>query len=324
MAVYTKISDEALNEFLSCYDIGKVVACKGIAEGIENSNYKLSTSMNHYILTLYEKRVDSRQLPFFLGLMDYLSEHDIPCPRPVQATDGAFFRKLCGKSAAVFSFLPGDWPRHLTPEHCQELGGWLGRLHIAGKGYSGRRRNDLSVADWRGLLAACERQATDDISAGLYDELLLELDYLETHWPRDLPCGIIHGDLFPDNVFFAEGRITGLIDFYFACHDALAYDLAVCLNAWCFDRQNRFVTDRAAAMLNQYTTERSLSRIEREALPLLARGAAMRFLLTRVYDWVNTPEDALVMRKSPREFLDKLRFHRQIRDYKDYGLEMPQ
>ena len=323
MAVYTKVSEEALAEFISFYDIGPVSTCKGIAEGIENTNYKITTDTGQYILTLYEKRVDKQQLPFFLGLMDHLSGQEIPCPVPLHAQDGTLSRQLCDRPAALFSFLPGIWPRIISDHHCHELGGWLARLHLAGRDFGKSRDNDLSLASWRPLLMTCDSDATNDISSGLYDELLRELDYLEQHWPAqtELPKGIIHADLFPDNVFFEGSHISGMIDFYFACTDAFAYDIAICLNAWCFDSENRFVQSRAENLLKGYCLLRELSPDELNVLPLLARGSAIRFLLTRLYDWVNTPQDALVVRKDPTELLIKLKFHQQVNDYRDYGLE---
>jgi homoserine kinase type II len=322
MAVYTEVSDEDLHAFAAEYDIGEVMACKGIAEGVENSNYLLTTETGPHILTLYEKRVNPADLPFFLGLMDHLAARGLPCPLPVRGRDGETLRELCGRPAAVVTFLPGMWPRRPTAEHCAELGAALAHLHLAGADFAMSRANDLSVGAWRPLL---ERSGTraDEVRQGLAGELEAELARLEAEWPHSLPVGVIHADLFPDNVFFRHGRVSGIIDFYFACTDAFAYDLAICLNAWCFEPDLSFNVTKARRLLNGYQRERALSPKELRSLPLLARGAAMRFLLTRLYDWLNTPPDALVVRKDPLEYLAKLRFHDGIEDIGAYGLEVP-
>jgi len=322
MAVYTEVSDEDLHAFAAEYDIGEVMACKGIAEGVENSNYLLTTETGPHILTLYEKRVKPADLPFFLGLMDHLAARGLPCPLPVRGRDGEALRELCGRPAAVVTFLPGMWPRRPTAEHCAELGAALAHLHLAGADFAMTRTNDLSVGAWRPLL---ERSGTraDEVRQGLAGELEAELARLEAEWPHSLPVGVIHADLFPDNVFFRHGRVSGIIDFYFACTDAFAYDLAICLNAWCFEPDLSFNVTKARRLLNGYQRERALSPKELRSLPLLARGAAMRFLLTRLYDWLNTPPDALVVRKDPLEYLAKLRFHDGIEDIGAYGLEVP-
>jgi homoserine kinase type II len=320
MAVYTEVSDEDLIAFIAEYEIGEVTGCKGIAEGIENSNYLLTTDGGTFILTLYEKRVRLGDLPFFLGFMEHLAGRGIPCPTPVKARDGNALRMLCGRPAAVITFLTGMWPRRVTPEHCVELGAAMARLHLAGADFSMVRPNDLSVGAWRPLLEASAGRA-DEVQPGLSDELEAELRTLEDRWPADLPSGVIHADLFPDNVFFSAGRLSGLIDFYFACNDFFAYDLAVCLNAWCFEKEGSFNVTKARRMLTAYRKVRDFSDAELAALPLLAQGSAMRFLLTRLYDWLNTPAGALVTPKDPLEYLQKLRFHRDVSGPGAYGLE---
>jgi len=319
MAVYTEVGDEDLIAFVGQYDIGEVLSCKGIAEGIENSNYLLTTSAGPYILTLYEKRVTPADLPFFLGLMEHLADKGIPCPLPVHGRDGEILRRLCGRPAAVVTFLDGMWPRRVRPEHSAEIGAALARLHLAGADFPMRRPNDLSVDAWRPLLAGSLERA-DEVRPGLAHELEAELVMLEAGWPRDLPAGVIHADLFPDNVFFQGDRLTGVIDFYFACSDMFAYDVAICLNAWCFEADGAFNVTKAKRMLTAYSRVREFSPAERDALPLLARGAAMRFLLTRLYDWLHTPADALVTRKDPLEYMAKLRFHQAAIGPGDYGL----
>lgn len=320
MAVYTEVSDEELAAFLSGYDLGSAVTFKGIAEGVENSNFLLETTRGRYILTLYEKRVDERDLPFFLGLMEHLASRGIACPTPVHARDGTVLRKLAGRPAAVVTFLEGLWPRRIHPFHCQELGKHLARLHLAGRDFELRRPNDLSVAGWRQLHDSCQARA-DEVEPGLAAELGDELALLEKQWPQDLPAGVIHADLFPDNVFFRDEKLTGLIDFYFACDDFYAYDLAICLNAWCFEPDGAFNITKARLLLRAYRRVRDFSSQELAALPLLARGASLRFLLTRLYDWLNHPEGAFVQPKDPREYLRKLRFHRQITSPGAYGLD---
>jgi homoserine kinase type II len=320
MAVYTEVGDEDLIAFIAQYDIGEAVSCKGIAEGVENTNYLLQTSKGRYILTLYEKRVNAAELPFFLGLMEHLSAHDVACPVPLHGRDGAALRELCGRPAALVSFLDGMWPRRIKPVHCSELGAALARLHVAGEQYAMTRPNALSVKSWRPLFDSCAEQA-DFVSVGLGDYLKRELDHLETNWPTDLPSGVCHADLFPDNVFFIGESLSGLIDFYFACNDFFAYDLAICLNAWCFERDNSFNITKARLMVSQYRTIRDFSDAEIQALPLLARGSATRFLLTRLYDWLNQSEGALVKPKDPLDYLAKLKFHQRVTGPSAYGLE---
>jgi len=318
MAVYTDVPDEELKAFIAEYAIGEVVSCKGIAEGVENSNFLLRTEKATYILTIYEKRVEPADLPFFLALMEHLAAQGIACPTPIHGTDGKALRRLCGKPAAIVSFLEGLWPRRIHPFHCAEVGGALARLHAAVAGFTQSRINTLSLAGWEGLYRACAPRA-DTVAVGLKDELKGELEELKRLWPSGLPEGVIHADLFPDNVFFRSEKVSGLIDFYFACTDFFAYDLAICLNAWCFEADGSFNVTKARAMLAQYRAVRPLGPAEIAALPVLARGSALRFLLTRLYDRLNHPEGALVKPKDPLEYLRKLRFHRGITDAKAYG-----
>ncbi len=319
MAVYTEITDEEVARFAADYDIGQVVACKGIAEGIENTNYLLVTDAGTFILTLYEKRVKVEDLPFFLGLMEHLAQRGIPCPTPVHGRDGQTLRRLAGRAAVIVTFLKGMWPRRPTLAHCAALGEAMARMHVAAADFSMTRPNDLSVAGWRPLFAAATASG-DDVAADLVTELDEELTALEREWPVSLPSGVIHADLFPDNVFFDGDRLSGIIDFYFACSDFFAYDLAVCLNAWCFESDGSLNTTKARRLVNAYGEVRALSDDELDALPILARGAAMRFLLTRLYDWLNTPSDALVTPKNPMEYIRKMRFHRGVRSFAGYGL----
>jgi len=319
MAVYTEVSDEALSAFIASYDIGEILSCKGIAEGVENTNYLLHTSSAPYILTLYEKRVAPEDLPYFLGLMEHLSSAGITCPLPVRDAKGKMLRELSGRPAAIVTFLEGIWIRRPKAGHCAAVGRALARMHLAGRDFALTRKNSLSVSAWRPLFDSFASKA-NTIGPELGEEIELELAALEGSWPEDLPEGVIHADLFPDNVFFLRDALSGFIDFYFACNDRLAYDIAICLNAWCFETDNSFNITKARAMLRAYSQERPLTPQEFDALPLLARGAALRFLLTRVYDWLNTDADALVQPKDPLEYLRKLRFHKSVKSARDYGL----
>jgi len=319
MAVYTEVSNEELETFIAAYDIGTVLSCKGIAEGVENSNYLLRTQSGSFILTLYEKRVDARDLPFFLGLLDHLAQRGIACPTPVHGRDGAALRTLAGKPAAIVTFLDGVWVRRPAALHCAALGQALARFHLAAADYGARRANALGHDAWEALARLCAPRA-DEVMPGLAGDITAEAAFLSTCWPAALPAGVIHADLFPDNVFFIQSTLSGLIDFYFACNDALAYDLAICLNAWCFETDGQFNVTKARALIENYAKVRPLSREEIDALPVLARGAALRFLLTRLHDWLEPADGAMVKPKNPLEYLAKLRFHRQVTEPSAYGL----
>ncbi len=319
MAVYTEVTDDALADFLSGYDIGTMVAFRGIAEGVENSNFSLRTTAGDFILTLYEKRVDPDDLPWFLGLMEHLALHGLVCPQPVHGRDGLALRQLCGKHAAITTFLPGVWPRRVRQSHCAPVGTALAKLHLAGADYAPARKNALGPQAWQPLLDRCRGRA-DEIQDGLAQELDRSLDAILSGWPAGLPVGHIHADMFPDNVFFLDEKLSGVIDFYFAATDLLAYDIAICLNAWCFEPDFSFNVTKSRALLASYQSVRPLSQDEQDALPVLCQGAAIRFLLTRVFDWLNTPSGAMVTRKDPMEYLRRLRFHMSATDGRAYGL----
>ena len=320
MAVYTNVSDDDVTALLARYDIGEVTALKGIAEGVENSNYLLRTTTGTFILTLYEKRVDPDDLPFFLGLMDHLSAKGIICPTPVHNRSGQALTRVCRRPAAITSFLDGMGVTKIKPVHCRKLGEALATLHEAAADFRLTRRNTLNPDGWGGLFEKCRARA-DEVQTGLAAEIDAELDRLVRAWPDDLPRGVIHADLFPDNVFFMPGpTLSGLIDFYFACNDLLAYDIAICLNAWCFEQDGAFNITKSQQLIAGYRSVRPLDTAELTALPLLAAGASLRFLLTRLYDWLNTPQDALVTPKDPHEYLSKLRFHCKARHCRDYGV----
>ena len=319
MAVYTDVSADDLTRFLSVYDIGELLSYKGIAEGVENSNFLVHTSAGNFILTLYEKRVTEDDLPFFLGLMEHLAERGITCPQPVKNRQGGVLGKIAGRPAAIVTFLDGLWIRRPSPSHCSAVGEALARLHLAGADFKQKRANALSIESWRPLYEHAKVRG-DSVRQGLCSEIEMELDALEKSWPRRLPQGVIHADLFPDNVFFLGDKLSGLIDFYFACTDTLAYDVAVGLNAWCFESDHSYNVTKGRSLLNAYGKVRALSEAERNALPVLARGAAMRFLLTRLVDWLAVPDGALVRPKDPLEYYRKLRFHQSVKSVQDYGL----
>ena len=320
MAVYTDVTAEQLTGFLAGYELGELLSYKGIAEGVENSNFLVHTTTGNFILTLYEKRVAAKDLPFFLSLMQHLAGRGITCPLPIKDKKGEALGKVAGRPAAIITFLDGLWIRRPSTVHCAALGAALGKLHLAGLDFPRKRRNTLSVDGWRPLFEHC-RESANEVQRNLRDQIEKELAALERDWPRGLPQGVIHADLFPDNVFFLGDTLSGMIDFYFACTDALAYDIAICLNAWCFEIDHSYNVTKGKALLQAYARERPLSEAEREALPLLARGAALRFLLTRLVDWFNVPPGALVRPKDPMEYFRKLRFHQKVKSVRDYGIE---
>jgi homoserine kinase type II len=319
MAVYTEVNDADLTQFLSHYDLGQVLALKGIAEGVENSNYFLHTERGNFILTLYEKRVDERDLPFFLGLMEHLAAHGLNCPQPVRNRDGGALGRIAGRPAALVTFLDGMWRRNPSVRCCASAGNALAKLHRAGEGFAGKRANAICLEAWPVLFREAEPRA-DELHSGLASEMAKELAFLAANWPRDLPRGIIHADLFPDNVLFLDDEVSGLIDFYFSCTDQLAYDVAICLNAWCFEPDGSYNITKGLAFLSAYEGIRKLTADEAAALLILARGAALRFTLTRLVDWLDVPANALVHPKDPREFIQKLRFHREARSARELGL----
>lgn len=320
MAVYTPVGDEALAEFLSAYTIGEPRAFKGIAEGVENSNYYLETTDGPFVLTLFEKRADPADLPWFIAVTEHLANKGFPCPRPIRGRDGAALRQLEGRPALIVEFLSGLSPRRPSPQHCRAAGVGLAKMHAALGDFLEPRANALGPIGWRPLWTG--RAGT----AATFDESLpalieADLSLVDALWPRtdSLPTGVIHADLFPDNTFFIDSEFTGAFDFYFACTDFLAYDIAVCLNAWAFEEGAEYNFSRGAALIAGYQSVRPLMEVELSALPLLARGAALRFFLTRLVDWSDTPADALVKPHNPMDYAARLRFHRQANSARDYG-----
>lgn len=320
MAVYTDVTGEDLAAFLAGYDLGAMLSLKGIAEGVENSNYLLHTDKGYFILTLYEKRTKESDLPFFIGLMQHLASRGLNCPQPVKNRRGEALGRLAGRPAAIVTFLDGMWPRRQNAKQCAAVGEANALLHLDGEGFALKRPNALSIDAWRPLYESAAARA-DSVQPGLSSFIEKELGWLEANWPRGLPEGVIHADLFPDNVFFLGEKLSGLIDFYFACNDAFAYDLAICVNAWCFEPDASFNITKGRAMIENYRRRRPLNAAEIDAFPALARGAAMRFLLTRLVDWLNVPEGALVKPKDPLEYFRKLRFHAQATTIRDYGAD---
>jgi len=319
MAVYTEIGDEDLARLLADYDIGEPLALKGIAEGVENSNYFLQTTKGRFFLTLYEKRVDEGDLPFFMGLLEHVASRGVTCPAPVHGRDGHIVRRVAGRPAALVTFLDGVSPKRPSVAQCGEAGAALARLHEAGRDFALTRPNALSIAGWLPLAQASAARA-NEVAPALHETIAAELAHLQAVWPQGLPTGVIHADLFPDNALFVGERLTGVIDFYFACNDAFAYDVAIGLNAWCFEPDRSFNITKARALLSRYRAIRPFQADEMAALPTLARGSALRFLLTRLHDWLHHDRAALVRPKDPLEYLAKLRFHQHITDAKAYGL----
>jgi len=318
MAVYTDITDEELAGLLADFDLGAPISFKGVAEGVENSNFLLETETGRYFLTVYEKRVRTEDLPFFLGLMRWLAEHGFPCATPIADRSGAILKQVRGKPCALVSYLSGLSVRRPSVAHCREAGASLGWLHQAGAGFPMRRENDLGQAAWAPLFSKLKDQA-EALKPGLAATIDGDLARLAAGWPQGLPDGVIHADYFPDNVFFQGQSFAAAFDFYFACTDALAYDVAVALNSWCFEPDGSFNITAARALVAGYETRRPLSAAERSALPVLAHGAAMRFFLTRLHDWRATPAGALVKPKDPLEYERKLAVHRAAPDLVLFG-----
>ena len=302
MAVYTHVSAEALSRFLLRYDVGDLVSAKGIAEGVENSNYLVDTTRGRYILTLYEKRVAADDLPFFIALLDHLDAKGLPVPPAIKDRAGVAIQELEGRPACLIKFLPGVSLSHPTSAQATAAGEALGLLHAASGDFDATRANALGMTSWRPLLNRCGIDL-DRIQPGLFTRVDQALSAVEDAWPARLATGIIHADLFPDNVLISGDRVTGLIDFYFACNDLLAYDFAVAHSAWSFDMAGHPDPAVGRELLNGYDTAIGLSGDERRALPILAQGACIRFLLTRAWDWLNPPADALVTRKDPLAYL---------------------
>jgi len=315
VAVYTHLGAEQLASLLNEYDVGDLVSAKGIAEGVSNSNWLIETTQDRFILTMYERRTDISDLPFFLGLLDHLAATGCPVPKTIHDRNGALSREIDGKAVALIEFLPGVSPSAPSAAQAKAVGEALARLHLATASYPEKRINDMGAAHWPAIAAACGDSALATIDPSLPQTIRDHLESLLSEWPRALPAGVVHADLFPDNVLFVGNEVSGMIDFYFACSDAFAYDLAVTHAAWCFDRKGQaFDAELSHALVQGYQKIRSLTPEERTALPVLAKGASMRFILSRADDWLNTPEDALVERKDPMDFVRRLEFYDRMGD----------
>ena len=315
MAVYTQLGAEALAALIAEFEVGELVMAKGIAEGVSNSNWLIGTTGKsgagaRFILTMYEYRIELDDLPFFLSLLDHLAAKGCPVPRTIHDRAGALYRMIGDKAIALIEFLPGVSLSAPTPGQARAVGRALAQLHLAAADFGQARANGMGPQEWQRLASACGRDGLNGIDAGLAALVEAELAHLAAHWPQDLPRGVIHADLFPDNVLMLGEKVTGLIDFYFACNDLIAYDVAVTHAAWCFDNAGHaFDPAISAALLEGYAMLRPLSDAERAALPVLARGAALRFALSRAFDWINTPAEALVMKKDPLAFVRRLQFY---------------
>jgi len=324
MAVYTEIDSNTLAEIAAQYPLSQVDEFKGITAGVQNSNFLLTTADAKYILTIYESSangVAAADLPFFLNLMLHLSAQGLSCPVPLARKDGGLVSTVKNKPAALVSFLEGRSVRTPRPEHCRALGAAMAQMHLAGDRFELTRPNNHGLGNWQALFERCHSRA-DEVSPDLTRAMERELTRLQENWPDNLPTGIIHADLFPDNVFFLQGDISGLIDFYFACNDFYAYDLAIALNAWCFEADATFNVTKARALMSGYQNMRPLAPEEIDAVPILGAGAAMRFLTTRLFDWLNQVDGAQVEPKNPNDFLRRLRFHRSAMRPADYGLTL--
>ena len=309
MAVYTKINFEELESHLKNYSIGKLVGFEEIKEGVENSNFKIITQSNSYILTIYEKRVSNEDLPYFINLMSYLSERNKLFPKPFKNNFGDFIQKIKNKNSAIISILPGKQILLPSNKNCFELGKTLSAMHLSTVDFKHYRANSLGQNSWNSLFENCMKSKNNIINEKDKELINHTLEILNENWPKNLTKGQIHADLFTDNVFFKDGNVSGIIDFYFSCTDFLAYDLAVCINDWCFDKEGNYLEDNALSLIEGYELNRKLEKNEEMFLPLLVLGASLRFYLTRLYDWMNTPKDANVIKKSPIEYLNKIKIN---------------
>ena len=320
MAVYTKLSEDQLKEFFSKYDLGKLLNYKEIKEGIENTNYFIETEKGKFILTVYEKRVEEKDLPFFIGLMKNLFDKNFHSPEPIINKNGNYITEISGKKAAIISFLDGSAKKKLNPDDCYEIGINTAKLHLITKNLKIKRENKLSVNSWKKIYNKVKNDCSK-IHPDLTKVIEKNLNEIEKNWPKNIPSGIIHADLFPDNIFFKDNKVSGIIDYYFSCHDFYAFEIAICLNALCFEGINEnlsFNVTKAKKFIDGYSNFRKLEETEKKSLKILCQGAAMRFLLTRVFDYLNLTEGALVKIKDPIEYLKRLEFHNSVKNFEDY------
>ncbi|MBP6056381.1 MAG: homoserine kinase [Candidatus Fonsibacter sp.] len=317
MAVYTKLEHQEVRQFLEQYNINNFKDYKGITEGVENTNYLIKTSEQDYILTIYEKRVDENDLPFFIKLLSYLSENKFPCPKPIANKNNEKINRIKNKNAALVTFLNGQSKNKITSEECFEIGKITAQLHEITKKFDINRKNNLSIENWESIFEKTIKQKID-LDESIIKKTKNYLNFLKDKWPKNLPQGIIHADLFPDNIFFTNNKVSGIIDFYFACNDFFAYEIAICINSLCFDNNSTFNMTKAKNLIDGYTSIRTLSEDEKKYLPILSMGAAMRFFLTRLYDFYHTDNKADVKIKDPFEYLKKIEFHSTIKNFNEY------
>ena len=317
MAVYTKLEHQEVRQFLEQYNINNFKDYKGITEGVENTNYLIKTSEQDYILTIYEKRVDENDLPFFIKLLSYLSENKFPCPKPIANKNNEKINRIKNKNAALVTFINGQSKNKITSEECFEIGKITAQLHEITKKFDINRKNNLSIENWESIFEKTIKQKID-LDESIIKKTKNYLNFLKDKWPKNLPQGIIHADLFPDNIFFTNNKVSGIIDFYFACNDFFAYEIAICINSLCFDNNSTFNMTKAKNLIDGYTSIRTLSEDEKKYLPILSMGAAMRFFLTRLYDFYHTDNKADVKIKDPFEYLKKIEFHSTIKNFKEY------
>ena len=317
MAVYTKLEHQEVRQFLEQYNINNFKDYKGITEGVENTNYLIKTSEQDYILTIYEKRVDENDLPFFIKLLSYLSENKFPCPKPIANKNNEKINRIKNKNAALVTFLNGQSKNKITSEECFEIGKITAQLHEITKKFDINRKNNLSIENWESIFEKTIKQKID-LDESIIKKTKNYLNFLKDKWPKNLPQGIIHADLFPDNIFFTNNKVSGIIDFYFACNDFFAYEIAICINSLCFDNNSTFNMTKAKNLIDGYASIRTLSEDEKKYLPILSMGAAMRFFLTRLYDFYHTDNKADVKIKDPFEYLKKIEFHSTIKNFNEY------
>ena len=322
MAVFTKISTNDLNQILDNYKIGKLINYFGIKEGIENTNYFLKTTKGKFILTIFESRVEDKDIPFFVNVMNHLHKNKILCPQPVEDNEKKIIKKFENKFFIIVRFLEGKSLAITNEKHCFMLGKLIGSIHSKSKNFQFNRKNSLSIIKLKNLYNLCNLKINKKDLLNLDSNLLIDIEkclkLCQKNWPKKLPKGLIHGDIFPDNIFFKDEKISGIIDFYFSCNEILMYEIAIAINAWCFDKNNVFNMLKAKSLLKGYNIKRKITDAEMDCLPILLKGAALRFLLTRVYDWFFTPNDAFVIKKDPIEYLKKLRFFNKNFSYKNY------
>ena len=316
MAVYTNLNEGQIIDFLKLYDVGELISFSEITEGIENSNFHLKTSNGDFILTIFEKRVDIKDIPFFIKIMIHLNKNGYYCPKPICDKNNKFLLELAGKPTIIVNFLEGKSIQNVTIDNCYQVGSSMGLMHFCSKDFELQRDNSLSIKGWEELVKNCSNtvplNVINKLQPDLINDIQISLDFFLKFWPNDLPKGFIHGDLFPDNVFFINDKITGVIDFYFSCTDILAYDLAIAINAWCFDKEDNFEDKKYEAIIKGYNSKRKLTKDEEFFLPLLCQAASLRFLLTRLFDWVNTPIEANVIPKNPEEYVKKHKYFKKL------------